>query len=78
MIFIYCHKITPIILSDMDGNISSMKKTLRMFVKSTKADPHLAQDLLDATGWDLQAALTAYEGLNVTSTEGEELMYFVA
>ena len=39
---------------------------LTEFLQRTKADPSLAQDLLDATEWDLEAALAAYAGLNVT------------
>ena len=43
-----------------------MDSILTKFVSRTKADPALAHDLLEATGWELEAALTAYQGLHDT------------
>lgn len=40
---------------------------LSQFVEKTNADPSFAQDLLEATGWDLEAAVSAFNGLSVTS-----------
>ena len=39
---------------------------LTEFIQQTKADPSLAQDLLEATEWNLEAAIAAHKGLNVT------------
>ena len=46
-----------------------MRKIHSDFVNQTQADPALAQDLLDATNWDMKAALQAFKGLSVTHTE---------
>ena len=43
-----------------------MDAILTEFIQRTKADPALAQDLLDATLWDLEAAIAAFEGFNIT------------
>ncbi len=43
-----------------------MDQILTDFVSQTKADPALAHDLLEATGWDLEAALSAFQGLHDT------------
>ena len=43
-----------------------MDEILTEFIEQTKADPALAHDLLEATGWSLEAALAAYEGLQDT------------
>lgn len=40
---------------------------LSRLVSMTDADPSLAQDLLEATDWDLEAAVAAYKGLSVTT-----------
>lgn len=45
---------------------SRMDDILTQFIQRTKADPSLARDLLDATQWDLQAALAVYDGFSVT------------
>ena len=49
-----------------------MDDILTQFVARTKVDPALAQDLLEATGWDLNLALAAYEGFNVTYEPPQE------
>lgn len=49
--------------------INSMRKMHSDFVAKTNADPALAQDLLDATEWNMEAALEAFKGLNVTYVE---------
>ena len=49
--------------------ITRMQKIHSDFISQTDADPALAQDLLDATEWDLQAALQAFQGLSETHTE---------
>ena len=43
-----------------------MDVILSDFLQRTNADPALAQDLLEATEWDLDAAVQAYEGLKDT------------
>ena len=43
-----------------------MDAILTEFIQRTKADPSLAQDLLEATQWDLEAAIAAFEGFNIT------------
>lgn len=43
------------------------EQKLSEFIQRTKADPALAEDLLEATEWDLEAAMAAYASLNVTS-----------
>ena len=43
-----------------------MDDILSDFISRTKADPALAHDLLDATDWNLEAALSAFEGLHDT------------
>ncbi len=48
-------------------DIARMQKIHSDFVTRTKADPALAQDLLDATNWNIEAALEAYKGLSITS-----------
>lgn len=45
------------------------EKILSDFVSQTNADPSFAQDLLEATDWDILSALAAFEGLNVTHEE---------
>ena len=52
-----------------EEDIARMQKIHSDFVTQTKADPSLAQDLLDATDWNIAAALEAYKGLSVTYTE---------
>ena len=52
--------------------VNKMRKMHSDFVAQTKADPALAQDLLDATDWNMQAALEAYKGLSVTYVEQGE------
>lgn len=55
-----------------------MEAVLSDFVSRTNADPSFAQDLLEATGWDLNAALAAFDGLNVTHENYSEpgLLHF--
>ncbi len=49
---------------------------LSTFIERTHADPALARDLLDATDWNLEAAVTAYHSLYDTKTvEPEEYQY---
>ena len=43
-----------------------MDAVLTEFIHRTNADPALAQDLLEATEWDVDAAVQAYEGLKDT------------
>ena len=45
-----------------------MDTILSDFIGRTNADPALAHDLLDATEWNLDAALAAYESLHDTHT----------
>ncbi len=46
------------------------------FIERTHVDPALARDLLDATDWNLEAAVTAYHSLYDTKTvEPEEYQY---
>lgn len=52
--------------------IDRMRKMHSDFVAQTKADPALAQDLLDATEWNMEAALEAFKGLSVTFVEQGE------
>ncbi len=46
--------------------LPSMDQILTEFITRTKADPALAHDLLEATEWQLEAALEAYQGLHDT------------
>ncbi len=49
---------------------------LSTFIERTHVDPALARDLLDATDWNLEAAVTAYHSLYDTKTvEPEEYQY---
>ncbi len=49
---------------------------LTTFIERTHADPALARDLLDATDWNLEEAVTAYHSLYDTKTvEPEEYQY---
>ncbi len=49
---------------------------LTTFIERTRADPALARDLLDATQWDLEAAVTAYHSLyDTAAVEPEEYKY---
>ncbi len=49
---------------------------LTTFIERTHADPALARDLLDATDWHLEEAVTAYHSLYDTKTvEPEEYQY---
>ena len=50
-------------------DIARMRQIHSDFVNQTEADPALAQDLLDATDWNMEAALQAYKGLSITYTE---------
>ncbi len=43
-----------------------MDSILTEFIQRSKADPALAQDLLEATEWNMEAALLAYESLQET------------
>ena len=43
-----------------------MDSILTEFITRTRADPALAQDLLEATEWNLDAAIAAYESLHDT------------
>lgn len=43
-----------------------MDAILTDFIGQTQADPALAQDLLDASGWDIKAALAMFSGLKDT------------
>lgn len=43
---------------------------LTEFIERTKADPALAQDLLEATEWNLDSALAAYDSLHDTKAVG--------
>ena len=48
------------------------------FIGRTRADPALAQDLLDAAEWDLEAAIALFDGLKDTRAvepEEEEFHY---
>ena len=42
-----------------------MDDILSKFISQTRAEPSLAQDLLEAVSWDLSSALSLYEGFNV-------------
>lgn len=46
--------------------IHRMDDILSEFISHTNADPALAHDLLEATGWELEVALSAFEGLKDT------------
>jgi hypothetical protein len=46
-----------------------MDSILTEFIQRTKADPALAQDLLEATEWNLDMAVIAFESLQETKTE---------
>ncbi len=49
---------------------------LTTLIERTHADPALARDLLDATQWDLEAAVSAYHSLyDTASVEPEEYQY---
>ena len=49
---------------------------LTTFIERTRADPALARDLLDATEWNLEAAVSAYHGLYDTkAVEPQEYQY---
>lgn len=43
-----------------------MDAVLTDFIGQTQADPALARDLLDASGWDINAALAMFSGLKDT------------
>lgn len=43
------------------------EKVLSDFISRTNTDPGFAQDLLEATGWNIEAATAAFNGLNVTN-----------
>ena len=43
-----------------------MEAILSDFISRTNTDPSFAQDLLEATGWNIESALAAFDGLNVT------------
>ena len=50
----------------MHTQVMEMDAVLTEFIHRTNADPALAQDLLEATEWHLDAAVQAYEGLKDT------------
>ena len=52
-------------------------EVLTDFIERTKVEPALANDLLEATGWDLEAALAAFEGLQDTRAVQPEEEDFV-
>ena len=53
-----------------------MDSILSDFIGRTQADPALAQDLLDAAEWNLEAALAIYDGLKDTrAVEPPEYQY---
>lgn len=53
-----------------------MDSILTEFIQRTKADPALAQDLLEATEWNLDMAETAYNSLQETrAVEPQEYVY---
>ena len=54
-------------------DVARMRKMHSDFVNQTNADPALAQDLLDATNWDMKAALEAYKGLSITYIEQRKI-----
>lgn len=43
-----------------------MDKILTDFIEQTRAEPSLAHDLLEATEWNMDAALLAYESFKDT------------
>ena len=43
-----------------------MDAILTDFIGRTQADPALAQDILDASGWDMDAALAVFDSLRDT------------
>ena len=53
-----------------------MDSILTEFIERTEADPALARDLLEATEWNLDMAVMAYESLHDTkSVEPQEYVY---
>ena len=53
-----------------------MDSILTEFLQRTSADPALAQDLLEAVEWNLDAAVSAYSNLHDTKTvEAQEYEY---
>ena len=53
-----------------------MDSILTEFIDRTRADPALAQDLLEATEWNLDAAIAAYDSLHETkAVEAPEYVY---
>jgi len=53
-----------------------MDQVLTDFIQRTKAEPSLARDLLEATDWNLDSALLAYESLNDTqAVQPQEFQY---
>lgn len=50
---------------------------LTAFIDQTRVEPALAHDLLEATGWDLDTALAAYQGLQDTRAVQPEEEDFV-
>ena len=55
-----------------------MDSVLSDFIGRTHADPALAQDLLDAAEWNLEAAIALFDGLKDTRAvepEEEEFHY---
>ena len=53
-----------------------MDQVLSDFIERTKVEPSLARDLLEATDWNLDNAVLAYESLNETSAvEPQEYQY---
>ena len=53
-----------------------MDKILTDFIGRTQADPALAQDLLDAASWDIEAAVAIFDGLKDTrAVEPAEYQY---
>ena len=50
-----------------------MDTVLSDFIDRTHADPALAQDLLDAAGWNIESAIALFDGLKDTrAVEPEE------
>ena len=55
---------------------STMDSILSDFIDRTKADPALAQDLLDAADWNIESALALFDGLKDTrAVEPKEYQY---
>lgn len=56
--------------------MDAMDIILTNFISQTRADPALAQDLLEATNWDMDAAILAFESLQDTrAVEPPEYQY---